>query len=221
MSGVGDCFRDPSQARRANTTATRLLAELAERHPARFVYISTDLVFNGHKQWYRETDCPEPLSVYGQTKAEAERAVLHHRLHLVLRLSLLFGPSLNGRPSFFQQQINAIRDGLACQLFEDEWRAPLSLPVAAQGILMAAASEVGGILHLAGPQRLSRLEMGQRLARVLGKSPQLCKPTRREDITAAEPRPRDTSLNCELWERTFPDLTRPDYESSLQDMLLG
>ncbi len=221
MSGVGDCFRDPTQARRTNNTASRLLAELAQRQPARFVYVSTDLVFNGEKQWYQETDCPAPLSVYGQTKAAAERAVLAHPQHLVLRISLLFGPALNGRPSFFDQQIQSLRTGTACKLFEDEWRTPLSLQLGAQGLLTAAASDVSGILHLGGLERMTRLEMGQRLAQVLGVDQQLCMAVRREDVTAAEPRPRDTSLNCDLWQQTVPHFTRTNYEESLQAMGLS
>ena len=221
MSGVGDCFRDPTQARRTNNTATRLLAERAQRQPARLVYVSTDLVFNGEKQWYQETDCPAPLSVYGQTKAAAERAVLGHPQHLVLRLSLLFGPSLNGRPSFFDQQIKSLLSGTPCQLFEDEWRTPLSLLVGAQGLLAAAGSEVTGILQLGGIERMSRLEIGQRLARLLGKDDRLCQAVCRDDVTTGEPRPRDTSLDCHLWQQLMPDVSRPDYEDSLRALELG
>ncbi len=221
MSGVGDCFRNPTQARRTNTTATRLLAELAARQPARLVYVSTDLVFDGAKQWYSEIDCPAPLSVYGHTKAGAERAVLDQQQHLVLRISLLFGPSINQRPSFFEQQIQALRDGATCKLFDDEWRTPLSLNVAAQGLLAAAAADVSGILHLGGAERMSRLEMGQRLACALGKDERLCQALSRTDVTAAEPRPCDTSLACKRWDETIRDFQRPSYEESLHAMGLG
>lgn len=218
MSGVGDCFRNPTEARRTNTTATRLLAELADRQPARFVYVSTDLVFDGGKKWYTEIDCPAPLSIYGQTKAAAERAVLDHSNHLVLRISLLFGPSINERQSFFQQQIESLQNNQPCTLFEDEWRTPLGLHAAATGLVEVAASDVTGILHLGGRERLSRLEMGQRLAHALGKDERLCKAARRDDVTAAEPRPCDTSLNSDLWDRTIPNVHRPTFEESLQAM---
>jgi dTDP-4-dehydrorhamnose reductase len=221
MSGVGDCFRDPTQARRTNNTATRLLAELTQRQPARFVYVSTDLVFSGEKQWYQETDCPAPLSVYGQTKAAAERAVLGDPHHLVLRLSLLFGPSLNGRPSFFDQQIKSLLSDTPSKWYEDEWRTPLSLQVGAQGLLAVADSDAAGILHLGGPERMSRLEMGQRLARLLGKDERLCQAASRSDVMAGEPRPRDTSLDCSLWQQMMHDFPRPEYEESLRAMGLG
>ncbi len=221
LSGVGDCFRDATRARQTNATATRLLADLADQQSCRFVYVSTDLVFDGRRSWYTETDCPAPLSIYGQTKATAEQAVLHHRRQLVLRISLLFGPSINGRPSFFQQQIDTLQSGQTCNLFQDEWRTPLALPVAAQGLLAAAASDVQGILHLGGAERLSRLEMGQQLARVLGRSEHLCQAICRDDVTTIEPRPRDTSLDCRLWDQTFPQVRRPSFDESLRAVSCG
>ncbi len=218
MSGVGDCFRDPTAARQTNATASRLLAELADRRRARMVYISTDLVFKGDKQWYEETDCPSPLSVYGQTKVTAERAVLDHPGHLVLRVSLLFGPSLNGRPSFFQQQVDALSSGAPCTLFSDEWRTPVSLRVAAGAILDVFSTGVAGILHLGGPERLSRLEMGQRLAACLGRDASALKAISRQDVPTAEPRPRDTSLNSQRWCALLPNAPRPTFEQALREM---
>ncbi len=221
MSGVGDCCQNPAEARRTNNAATRLLAELAERQSARLVYVSTDLVFDGTKPWYGETDCPSPLSVYGQTKAAAERSVLAHPQHLVMRISLLFGPSINGRPSFFDQMIRALANGQSSKLFVDEWRTPLSLQLGAEGLLKAAASDFTGILHLGGTERMSRWEMGQRLAQLMGKDVQLCQAIQRGDVPTPEPRPCDTSLNCELWQRTFPDSRRLNYEESLRALGLG
>ncbi|MHB8973515.1 MAG: SDR family oxidoreductase [Pirellulaceae bacterium] len=234
MSGVGGCFGDPAQARQVNTTATRLLAELAARHSARLVYVSTDLVFRGDlvgrgdgglsdvgrgdKESYVETDCPAPLSVYGQTKASAERPVLDYPRHLVLRISLLFGPSINGRPAFFEQQLQALKNGSPCTLFRDEWRTPLDLQTAAEGLLDVVHADVTGILHFGGPQRMTRLEMGQRLARFLGRDESVITAVDRDDVPAAEPRPRDTSLNSQAWCQLFPHSPRLEYEQALRVM---
>src|SRR3954452_4443791 len=63
LARVGDCHRDPAGARRINTDGTRLLAELAADAGARLVFVSTDLVFDGERGEYRESDVPNPLSV--------------------------------------------------------------------------------------------------------------------------------------------------------------
>lgn len=67
---------------------------------ARFIFISTDLVFNGTKGDYDETDSPNPISYYGETKAEAESLV--RKLvgnHVILRAPLLLGVSPRGNQS--------------------------------------------------------------------------------------------------------------------------
>ena len=76
MSAVSDCARDPARAEAVNTRATGALADLCDGARARLVFVSTDLVFDGERAPYCETDDPAPLSVYGRTKGAAERAVL-------------------------------------------------------------------------------------------------------------------------------------------------
>src|SRR5262245_28294035 len=75
-SAIADCYRHPEQARRINVEGTALLTELVTSVGARFVYTSTDLVFDGRKGHYREEDAAEPLSVYGRSKKDGEAPVL-------------------------------------------------------------------------------------------------------------------------------------------------
>lgn len=216
VSSVSACAKDPTRARQVNATATRVLAELAQKQHARLIFTSTDLVFDGRQGDYRETDSATPVSVYGHSKAAAERCVVHCDNQLALRISLLFAPCINGRPGFFDHQLAAVQQGSRCFLFEDEWRTPLNTQQAAEGILTVAATDIKGILHLAGPESITRFEMGQRLAKVVGADPNLIIPNRRGDSEGNEPRPRDVSLCCDQWCQHFPDFPRPSYEESLR-----
>jgi dTDP-4-dehydrorhamnose reductase len=185
------------------------------------VFLSTDLVFDGEKGWYREDDLPAPLSVYGRTKAAAEQAVLAVPRGLVLRVSLLFGPSIVERPYFFDEQVVALREGRPLTLFNDEWRTPLSLASAARAVRMLVHSDFAGILHLGGPERMSRLEMGQRLAVHLGMNPSVLVAVPRSSIPAAEPRPGDTSLDSSRWHALFPAQPWPSWHEALTEMGVG
>ncbi len=109
LAGVADCQREPEKAEQINTRASAHLAELADRARVRLVHVSTDMVFDGERGGYREDDPVAPLSVYGRTKAAAEQAVRAYPRTAVARISLLFGPSLVGRPTFFDQQASALR----------------------------------------------------------------------------------------------------------------
>jgi dTDP-4-dehydrorhamnose reductase len=146
---------------------------------------------------------------------EAEQAVLAVARAVVARVSLLFGPTLCGRPSFFDEQVSALRAGREVTLFSDEWRTPLDCATAAQGLLALAGSDLTGIIHLGGPERLSRLEMGQRLAAFLGVSASAIRAVRRQDVPAPEPRPRDVSLDSSRWRRLFPQQPSPSWAEAL------
>jgi dTDP-4-dehydrorhamnose reductase len=131
MSSVAECASDPDRAFQVNVQGTRVLVSLAEELHARLLFISTDLVFDGVRGNYRETDAPAPLSVYGRGKEEGESSVLSIAHSAVIRLSLLFGRSISGRPSFFDRQVRALFERELITLFHDEWRTPLHLRVAA------------------------------------------------------------------------------------------
>jgi dTDP-4-dehydrorhamnose reductase len=203
MASIAACHRDAEQARRVNVDGTAQLCELAKQHGARLIYISTDMVFDGEHAPYREEDPVRPLSIYGRTKAEAEQHVLANPMNVVIRISLLEGPSIVGVPAFYDQQVQALQQGQPLKLFVDEWRTPLPLAEAATALLAIARSSFSGLIHVGGPERLSRYEMGQRLAARLGLSSECLIPARRDDAPGVEPRPRDLSLDSSRFRSLF------------------
>ena len=82
-------------ARRANVEASRVLARNCEQTRTRMIAVSTDFVFDGNaSRPYREDDEPHPMSVYGATKLEGERAALaaHPAGTLIARTQWLYDP---------------------------------------------------------------------------------------------------------------------------------
>jgi len=133
------------------------VALAAHRAGARLVHLSTDLVFDGeHGAPYTEDDEPRPVMTYGQHKLEAERLVLRaHPDALVVRTSLLLGP-----PDGPQEAL-ARRDDV--EFYEDEIRTPIRVAELAPALLSLAKRGETGILHVAGPEALSRAELAARL----------------------------------------------------------
>jgi dTDP-4-dehydrorhamnose reductase len=93
------------------------------------------------------------------------------------------------------------------------------LKAAAQGLLAVARSDFSGLLHLGGAERLSRLEMGRRLAAFLGSDPSVIVAATRSRVASPEPRPRDTSLDSSLWRQLFPCRYEPSWDEALKDMM--
>jgi len=187
------CEADPALAHRLNVEVTRTLAGLCA--PARLVFLSTDLVFDGRLGNYDEAAAPNPLSVYGRTKAEAEPAVLEHPEHLVIRTSLNGGASPTGDRGFNEDMRRAWKAGRTLRLFTDEFRSPTHASVTARAVWELVLGGATGLYHVAGTERLSRWETGQIVAaRCPELSPRL-EPSSVREYQGA-PRPPDTTLNC-------------------------
>jgi dTDP-4-dehydrorhamnose reductase len=193
LSKSEPCEQNPALARALNVAVTVHLAELAREMP--FIFLSTDLVFDGRAGHYDEAARINPLSVYGKTKAEAERIVLANPRHTVVRTSLNGGTSPTGDRGFNEELRRAWQAGRALTLFTDEFRCPLPAVVTARALWELALKEEAGLYHVAGAERLSRWQIGRLLAH---RWPQLnpkIEPASRRDYSGPL-RPADTSLSC-------------------------
>ncbi len=203
LSRIADCERDPRLAQIVNVEAAGELARHCAARGARFVHVSTDLVFGAApapSAGFDEDSEPAPLSRYGVSKFEAESAVRSSEARaLVVRLPLLVGPS-HGRGLGASDSIHAaLARGEIPALFEDEWRTPLDVRSAAQALIELAGQASSGILHVAGPERISRYELGLRALRQQGlradRARARIRATTRHMAGLEKVRPADVSLN--------------------------
>ncbi len=177
---------------KTNPTVTVDAAVAAARAAAargtRFVFFSTDLVFDGHTGSYGEDAPTGPLSSYGTMKRDAEALVAaEHPGALIIRTSILVGESgVLLRPAY---ECDAMVRGQSVDLYRDEWRSPVHVDDVARAAWELCILDVAGIYHVAGA-RLSRLELGRILCAMFRFDPAL---VREADRPAS--RPRDTSLD--------------------------
>jgi dTDP-4-dehydrorhamnose reductase len=193
LSKSPECQADPAGAWKINMEATRALADLSAAIP--LIFFSTDLIFDGQKGRYVETDSPHPLSVYADTKLAAEEIVLRNPNHSVVRTSLNGGTSPRGDRGFNEEMRRAWQAGKTLKLFIDEFRCPIPAAVTARAVWELAARGAPGLYHLAGAERLSRWQIGQLLA---ARWPELNPKIRKGSLREYEgpPRSPDTSLDC-------------------------
>ena len=225
LSRSPDCEANPDLARRTNVGLTRTLVEATGG--ARMLLVSTDLVFDGQMGDYRETDSVNPLSLYGETKAEAERLVLARSENLVVRTSLNFGFSPRGNHAFNEEMANGWRQGKSYRLFVDEFRCPIFASDTARLIWMLLRSDGQGLFHLAGSERLSRWDTGLLVANYYQRNGQrhfdnwnpecvrVEQGSLREYRGAA--RAPDTSLNCHRLEKQIEE-SMPSFRSQMQNL---
>lgn len=109
-TGVDACETEEELAWEVNVSGPRHLAESADRWGGKLIHISTDYVFGGQKPIpgsYLEDDEPTPVSVYGKTKLEGEKAVSRATEdHIILRTAWLYG--INGG-NFLKTMLRLVR----------------------------------------------------------------------------------------------------------------
>jgi dTDP-4-dehydrorhamnose reductase len=192
VSTLAAAQSNPDLARRVNVDVTALLAGLAAQIP--FVFFSTDLVFNGRKGNYVETDAVNPIHVYGETKAAAELIVLRNPHHIVVRTSLNGGTSRAGNRGFNENLRLAWQAGQMMNLFTDEFRCPIFAGETARAVWELVNQERTGLFHVAGAEKLSRWQIGQLIAARWPQFNPKITPGLAENFPGL-PRALDTSLN--------------------------
>lgn len=197
MSSIDECEREQEAAYRANVVATVNLADACRVCGARLVAISTDNVFDGRRGGYSEDDPPNPINYYGRSKVEAEEEALRRAPGaLVVRIPLMLGFPVTEASSFLQGTVNLLRAGKPVTFFTDEWRTPCDVFTLADALLELAGSDVSGIVHVGGTERVSRADIGTALLRRLGVPQDAARyVTAAEAMRGRAPRPPDVSFD--------------------------
>lgn len=167
MSDIDRCEAQPEVAFAVNVRGAENVANACARTNARLLYASTAAVFDGRKQGYREDDEVCPISVYGKTKAEAERIVKALVPEaFVFRVSLILGWA---HRSGTNSMLNTLRErweaGRAISFPVSEKRNPIHAASAAEMMLaLLKDGHPGGTYHAGASDSISRYELGRRLA---------------------------------------------------------
>lgn len=145
LTSLEQCEDEPELARRVNAIAPGEFAQLCRARGKKFLHFSTDYVFDGIQPGLRhEDDPPSPLSAYGRTKEEGERAVLAEG-GTVMRVSWVFGPE---KPAFPDQILAKALKGEALSAVADKFSIPAYTPdISAWTEALLAAGLPGGIYH--------------------------------------------------------------------------
>ncbi len=159
---VNTAYRQSDWETTADGGAHAALAAVAAG--ARLVHVSSDAVFSGAAPAYDETARPDPVSPYGAAKAAAETAVRAIAPGAVIaRTSLIVGDDGDSGP---ERLARALAAGTAPGvLYTDNVRCPVHVTDLARALLELAAGGLAGPCHVAGPDAVSRHELGVLIAR--------------------------------------------------------
>lgn len=225
---------EPDLAQRINADAVAELARCAGDSGAALLHFSTDYVFEGGlDRPYRETDAPNPTSVYGRTKWLGEQAVQSFTpRHLLIRTSWVFARQGG---NFLKTMLRLARERDELQVVADQWGAPTSARLLAQqglrACLQATQAEARGLAPAWGLYHLScagHTHWHAYAQHVLARAAQWGVPLKvqadqvqaisSDQYPTAARRPLNARLDCSRWEQTWA-MPRPDWHDEVDAVL--
>ena len=211
---VDRCESDPTWAAAANHLGPLALARAAKNIP--FAFYSTDYVFDGTAGPYAETDTPNALSVYGQTKLDGERAILDaHPNALVLRTTTVYGPDPQSK-NFLYTLRRVINAGNTMRVPTDQLATPTHVEDLAAASIALLNERQTGIFHLAGPRFLSRYDFSLLACEILGLPTSQVQPLTTPELNQKAARPLLGGLRIDKLCATLPNITMRSPATGIQ-----
>jgi len=166
ISDIDRCQQFPEEAEAVNFRGAQYVAEACADGGARLLFTSTAAVFDGQKHGYSEDDPVSPVSVYGETKAKAEKAVLAlGSSAIVVRIALAIGFAANkGTNSILDTLKAKWSSGQVVRLPVHEQRNPIDASTASRFMLELLDRNGSGIFHIGCADPITRYDLGLKLA---------------------------------------------------------
>lgn len=194
VTDVDRCEADPQQASRINVGMSAHLATVAAHFGSKFVYISSDSVFDGSRGGYAEEDDVAPVNTYARSKLEGEIAVRNVLpTSLVVRTNI-YGWNMQPKSSLAEWVLSRLEAGSEVPGFQDVVFCPLLVNDLGDLLLEILGRQLTGTFHVAGSEACSKYEFALRLADTFGMARHLVRPTSVEHSALRAPRPKNTSL---------------------------
>ena len=180
---------EPMLVREINVTGTANLFNVCQKLQKKMIFISTDFVFDGTNPPYDETSTPHPLSVYAQTKHDAERLIANKGM--VVRISYPYRQEFAKKLDFVRVIRKLLSEGKEVKMVNDSLITPTFIDDIAYGLKYLIENYTAKIFHLVGTEALSPYSAGQLIAKTYGFNPNLLLPiTYKEYFAGKALRPR-------------------------------
>lgn len=212
---VDGCETNRQLAFDINTTGAANVAKAAKRFDSRLVFTSSDYVFDGTRERPYETgDAIAPRSVYGKSKAEAEKQILEILPQAsIVRASWLFG---TGGKCFPDTILKLAANRPAIDVVNDQRGSPTYAEDLAAAITQLCRKNAEGIVHVTNRGNCTWFDFAREIVLQAGLKT-VVRPTSSDDFARPAPRPRYSVLSPASLDKY--GITMPDWQSALRSYL--
>ena len=214
---VDDCEKNAQWAFSTNRDIAHGLAAEAKERGLRMIHISTDAVFSGENGPNSENDLAEPVNIYGESKLAGEAMVASTYPEATIVRTNFYGWSPAGRVSLAEWFLAKLQNGDRTPGFKDVRVNPLLVNDLADHLFDLLSTNVGGVLHIAARDCISKYEFGLKVARVFGLDDSVIEPVSAAKADLIAKRPKHLCLAFDKVERDL-DITMQTVDEGLQRM---
>ena len=190
------CEENQDQAWKINVEGTKNVAEECKSYQSKFVYLSSDYVYDGQGGPYSEDNPTRPINYFGKTKVEAEKIIQTLDRYLIIRTAWINDFSSTSK-SFVMQVINSLSNGSGMQVPKDQFGHPTLSSNLVDMIIELILNEKNGIFHVTGSTYIDRYSFALKIAKAFGLEGSLIKGVSSEELNQKARRPKNVNLKLD------------------------
>lgn len=198
MTNVDQCELNPNDCIEINVSATKTLWLAATQFGIHFQLLSTDFVFDGTKGNYSEEDKPNPLSVYANSKLDAEKLLTESSNFnwSIVRTIIVYGQGENlSRTNIICWAKETLGKNQPLKIIDDQFRAPTWADDLAWACIRICILSKKGIYHISGPETMSVFNIVTRVAKFYGLDTSIIEKTDSSTLNQPAKRPPRTGFD--------------------------
>ncbi len=197
VTNVDYCELNPLECQKGNVDSVEYLIQACEKHASKLIHVSTDFIFDGTEGPYDEEAQPNPLSIYGNSKFQAEELIIKSKISwAIARTILVYGVSKDmSRSNIVLWVKKSLEENKPINVVIDQLRTPSLADDVAQGLILLMLKNAEGIFNIGGPEKMTIFEVAMQVAKFWNLDTHLIKPTLSHTIKQPAKRPPITGLN--------------------------
>ena len=198
MADVDLCEEERELCWKVNVEGVQNLVDMCNRYGSHLTHISTDYIFDGKKESgiYLENDKPNPQGYYAESKLEGERIILDSNIsHSILRTILVYG--LHNKPNIITFLKSYLEEGKSVNLVSYQVRMPTFVDDLSRACVSASEKKARGVFHICGPEQMSYLDIGNRIAEYFSFDKSLINHVQTKDLNQKAKRPFRTGFDLQ------------------------
>jgi dTDP-4-dehydrorhamnose reductase len=204
LTNVDYCENNENESYQKTVESTLNLLALAKKYNLKFIYISTDYVFDGGNGPYVEEDATNPLNLYGKHKLIAENKVREQATdYLIVRITNVYGDEIRGK-NFVSRLLNNTLTDKKLRLPSDQYATPINALDIARVLYHLILDGKNGIYHLGSTDYVNRYQLANKVLKYSADSDVTIEPVFTNNLSQNARRPLLGGLLSRKFLKEYP-----------------